>query len=209
MNATKWSLLIGLLGCAVGAVAAPPALLIRVEKAPLAWADASLDDRLMTRLTLKAAQPVELIADLDSSFPGNRAPLEELAAWGRERQTQSLLLITITGERLERRKSFQVPLIFHKWETIGVLEGQFRLIDVLRGRVLAAEPFCIELHGPRAIQGTMDDNIDDPDIHLRAPEKELFFAQLENKLVDQLAERVQPLTSRHDREAYAQKTKGK
>jgi len=209
MNATKWLCLIALLIAGAGAAAAPPGLMVRVEKASLAWADASVDDRLMTRLTLKANQPVVLIAAQDSTFPGSGAPLDDLAAWGRDRQTQALLLVTITGERLERRKSFQVPLFFHKWETIGVLEGQYRFIDVIRGRLLAAEPFCIELHGPRAIQGTMDDNIDDPDIHLRASEKTLFFARLENMLVDQLAERVQPLTSRHDRDAYAQKTKGK
>lgn len=209
MTAIKWLGLIGLLALAAGVAAAPPGLMVRVDKVSLAWADASLDDRLITRLTLKANQPVVNISDQDSTFPGNGAALEDLTAWAREHQTLGLLLVTVTSERLERRKSFQVPLVFHKWETIGVLEGQYRLIDVVRGRVLAAEPFCIELHGPRAIQGTMDDNIDDPDIHLRAPEKMLFFAQLENKLVEQLAERVQPLTSRHDREAYAQKTKGK
>ena len=210
MARIKWrSFAIAYLLLAGQTLAGSGGLLVYVQSADLAWADADLAPRLKERLALKSFQQITIVSEQDSSFPGVNASQESLMAWGRGREGTGLLIVSITDERLERRKSFQVPLVFHKWETVGVIEGQYRLFDLQRLRMIAAEPFSIEQHGPRVFQGTMDDNIDDPDIHLRAPEKLQFFSRLENQLIVRLVERAQPLTGKHDRETYAQKTKGK
>ncbi|MEW6050503.1 MAG: hypothetical protein AB1644_05510 [Candidatus Zixiibacteriota bacterium] len=206
----SWSLCAVLCFVLAGtAMAGGAGLLIYVQPAELAWADTNLAARLQARLALKSFQQITIVSAQDSSFPGVNASQENLMAWGRGRDGTGLLVVSITDERLERRKSFHVPLVFHKWETMGVIEGRYRLFDLQRLRMTAAEPFSIEQHGPRVFQGTMDDNIDDPDIHLRAPDKVQFFSRLEDQLIERLVERAQPLTGKHDREAYAQKTKGK
>jgi hypothetical protein len=81
-------------------------------------------------------------------------------------------------------------LVFHKYETVGVIEGELRLIDVRRGKFIIAEPFQVEQKGPRIFQATMDDDVNDPDIHLTAPDKIGFFDRLEEKLALRVVERV-------------------
>jgi hypothetical protein len=75
-----------------------------------------------------------------------------------------------------------LPLVFHKYETVGDIGGELRFIDVRRGKFLIAEPFKVEQKGPRIIQATMDDNVNNPDIHLMAPDKISFFDRLEERL---------------------------
>ena len=53
-----------------------------------------------------------------------------------------------------------------------------------------AEPFRIERKGPRIFQATMDDDKNDPDLHLTAPDKVRFFAELEDNLCELLSDRV-------------------
>lgn len=84
-----------------------------------------------------------------------------------------------------------LPLVFHKYETVGVIEGELRLVDIRRGKLLIAEPFQVKQKGPRIFQATMDDDVNDPDIHLTAPDKIGFFDRLEEKLALRVVERVE------------------
>jgi hypothetical protein len=106
------------------------------------------------------------------------------------------LLVRVDGERIARRKTFNFPLFFHKYQTEGLIEGELRLLDVSRGRVLAAEPFSAKLSGPRVFQGSMDDDINDPDILLTAVQKLRFFDRLEDLAASKLAERCFELMGR-------------
>jgi len=123
-------------------------------------------------------------------FPVNRYNTDSLLEWGREVGGRYLMLVEITREGLERHKSFHVPLVFHKYETVGVIEGEFRFLDLSRGKTLATETFKIEQKGPRIFQATMDDDKNDPDLHLTAPEKVIFFDHLEESLCRHLTTRV-------------------
>ena len=95
------------------------------------------------------------------------------------------------GERAaERRKDIHVPLLFHRYMTVGAIEGELRVVDVSRARLEIAEPFKIEEKGPRAFQATMDDDIHDPDLHLTAAAKVRFFQKLEEELAGMLVKRI-------------------
>ena len=83
-----------------------------------------------------------------------------------------------------------LPLVFHKYETVGVIGGELRLIDIRRCKFLIAEPFKVEQKGPRIFQATMDDDVNDPDIHLTAPDKISFFDRLEERLASRVAKQV-------------------
>jgi len=55
--------------------------------------------------------------------------LDRLIAEGRARQGQYVLYVRVTSERYETAQDLQRPLVFHKWEVIGVIEGEWRLVD--------------------------------------------------------------------------------
>jgi hypothetical protein len=168
-------------------------LLLNVKTAPLPWADPQLYEKLVIRLSREVRLQVVKASDGSGvlpSFPGDRNNADSLISWGQEAGARFLMVVTVDSERLERKKSFSLPLVFHKWETVGIIEGEMRLYDIARGKLLAADPFEVELKGPRAFQGSMDDNRHDPSIHISAVRKLAFFGKLEDRLADRLASRV-------------------
>ncbi|HVP06966.1 MAG TPA: hypothetical protein VMS71_03915 [Candidatus Acidoferrum sp.] len=181
-------------------------MLLQIDQPAVAWGDSHLFERLAEKYTRESGlQVVE--TRLNAGAPASIIDSDSLIRWGREQGGAFLLTVTIQSERIERHKSFQVPLVFHKWETVGIIEGEYRLFDLQRGRVLAAEPFEIEVNGPRVFQGTMDDNKDDPDIHLRAPDKLAFLARIEETLATKIVKQTRPLIRIQSRELYTQKDK--
>jgi len=73
---------------------------------------------------------------------------------------------------------------------VGVMEGEWRFIDLLQGKLLAAEPFQVEEKGAEIFQATMDDDINDPDLHIKSSDKIRFFDRLENKVTQKLTRRA-------------------
>jgi hypothetical protein len=54
----------------------------------------------------------------------------------------------------------------------------------------------VERKGARIFQATMDDDINDPDLHLTAPKKLILFEKLEESLCRKLADRIVSLAGR-------------
>ncbi len=168
-------------------------LLLNVLSPSLAYSDSHVCEKMERSLSRKSDIRVSVVGDEGSdmvNFPANYYNTDSLMEWGKEVGGRYLMLVEITREGLERRKSFHVPLVFHKYESVGVIEGEFRLLDLSRGKILAAETFKIERKGPRIFQATMDDDKNDPDLHLTAPEKVVFFDHLEESLCRHLTARV-------------------
>ncbi|MFZ1683369.1 MAG: hypothetical protein WAU88_04470 [Candidatus Zixiibacteriota bacterium] len=185
-------------------VAAQPNLvLIALEQTGPAWSDSRLLDKLTEQLTRDGRVRVSPMPPCDPSKAVSRAAsldLDRLISEGRARQGQYVLYIRVASERYERRKTFSVPLIFHKWEVIGVIEGEWRLVDPIHGKLIKAEPFHLELNGKRVIQATMDDNVDDPDINMNPTDKMTFFGQLEDLLAQHLLGSIAGQIGKQDRE---------
>lgn len=182
-------------------------VMVRVEQTSPAWNDSRIYEKLATVLTRDPnlqVRPAEPIRELDSAFPTDELDDQAVADWARPYQAQYVVVVVIQSERLEKRKSFHVPLLFHKFETWGVIEGEIRLIDVARSKQIRAVPFMVEQVGPRAWQATMDDDINDPDLRLTAPDKVQFFGRLEDKLVAHIVEQVRGPIGRNDREYVSQ-----
>jgi hypothetical protein len=192
---------------AVTTQASDRSVMIRVEQGSSAWNDSRIYQKLALALTRDAnlqIEPAVPKSPLDAPFPHD--PLDELsvADWARPYQAQFVMIVVVHSERLEKRKSFNIPLLFHKYETWGVIEGELRLVDVAKGKQVRAVPFRIEKVGPRALQATMDDDVNDPDLRLTAPEKLEFFSRLEDKLIAHLLEQVRGPLGRYDREYVSQ-----
>ncbi len=189
-------LLIPLVAFAVPAQGAARKLLLQIESPPLAWGQCMLENKINTALSRNPDLRVHSTSAMSDqpAFPEDHYNLDSLVDWGREMGGRYLLLVAINDERLERRKSFSIPLFVHKYETVGVIRGEMRLLDLQKNRLLAAEPFVTELGGPRQFQGPCDENRNDPGLHITASDKSVFFERLEDKLADHLVTRITKLT---------------
>lgn len=203
----RFSLLVLLTCVAVAAEAGDRLVLIRVDHEGSAWSNSRVYQKMAVTLTRDASldvEPAEIRNPLDLPFPADPLNEQAVADWALQYQAQFVLVLQIHSERLEKRKSFSIPLIMHKYETWGVIEGELRLIDVNSGKQIRALPFKVEQVGPRQIQASMDDDINDPDLHQTAPDKFQFFSRLEDKLVSQLVEQIRGPLGRYDREYVSQ-----
>jgi len=159
----------------------------------LAWADSRLDELLTTRLTRNPDVRVilsEPSAGHRPSFPADKNNLDSLLDWGTEVGGRYLLTITINSEELIRQKTFSVPLIFHQWETLAVIDGEIRLLDLQKRRLLAAESFGERLSATRLLQSSCEDDRNDPSLHINAADKGRLFSALESRVVDTLSEKI-------------------
>lgn len=197
-----------LAACAAQAMSGPaPArlVLLSVDQSENAWSDNRLCERMQTVLTRESGWRVESVPALRDSKERQACQqgIDSLISMGQELGGQYLILVTVSDQRLERRKSFHVPLVFHKWETVGVMKGEFRVVDLLRGKQVKAESFEEELHGPRVFQATMDDTKFDPDITMTATEKAVLFENLEEQVVNKLIPKIKPVIVKGEREQLA------
>ncbi|MBU2532120.1 MAG: hypothetical protein KKB37_05240 [Alphaproteobacteria bacterium] len=194
-------ILLPVLAAMAGAGASSPAtngngerdMLLYVDRAASPWHDANLEQQIIRTFTRREnvrIAPVADRADRGVSFPAAVFDLDSLTNWGLEVGGRYLVLVLVDDERLETKKTFHLPLIFHKYQTVGILEGELRVVDVSRRRLLLAEPFRVEKAGPRAFQATMDDDVNDPDLHVSASAKRTFFQELESAFADRLVKRV-------------------
>jgi hypothetical protein len=181
-----------MLGLAVPSMAGPTVVLLQVNQAEVAWADPDLSGKLERRLTTEVGLEVKSVNDHNGlpPIPVSHYYTDSLTNWGQEAGARYLMLVTVKSERLERKKTFNLPLIFHKYETVGVIEGEVRFYDVARSRLLISRPIDFELEAKRVFQGSLDGDKNDPSIHLSAVEKLSFFDKMEEKLAEQLVDRI-------------------
>lgn len=189
------------IGCLVALVLAlsvragtPREVIVDVQTVPLAWGDCRLTEKIQAEFTRNPEMRVRFAESNGHGAPlapPNRTDLDSLLDWGTEIGGRYLLVVTVTDEGLERRKSFSLPLIFHKWETVAVIRGEYRFLDLQKGRLVAAEPFEEKLVGTRQFQMSTDDNRSDPSLHMTASEKGRLFSQLEDQLVAKLSGRLE------------------
>lgn len=168
-------------------------VIVNVKTPSLVWNESKVDSKIKLNLTRTQDIRIKLASELGDNapaFPDDYYNLDSLINWGAEVGGKFLMLVDISSERLEKRKSFHLPLVFHKYETYGVIEGELRIVDLLRSKLLVAEPFKVEEKGPRVFQATMDDDINDPDLKLSSPDKIIFFDKLEDKLTQHLIKRT-------------------
>ena len=68
--------------------------------------------------------------------------------------------------------------------------GELRFIDLQRRRLMVSERFKVERRSGEAFQTTPDDNRHDPDLHISAPDKTLFFRNLDSDAASFIAKKV-------------------
>jgi hypothetical protein len=167
-------------------------VVIQLNVAPSPWHQSAVKEKLLTHLSRKANGTLIRIEDYspNADYYSTDSLVESAERLG----AKFIVTCNIDSERLERRKTFNFPLFFHKYQTVGVVEGEMRIVDVRRKKVVLAKPFKHELNGPRIFQGSPDDDKNDPDLAISAVEKSAFLGKLEDQTVAQLAETIQQYT---------------
>lgn len=182
----------------LGQVRTKSRLILMVDASPPAYGQGELSEKLRINLSrnpnIQIVLPDNEVAD-GPVFPDDAYNVDKLLDYGAEMGGRYLLFVDVHNERVERKKTFSIPLLLHKYQSVGIIEGEFRLIDISRNKLLIAEPFHVEKKGPRVIQTYIDDNVNDADLFISAASKVAFFTQLQNKLVDFLAKKVRALTN--------------
>lgn len=177
----------------VGYSAGNRVLLLKVSASENAWAAGNLERRLIQGLSRRNRLQVVTTSEMGDAIPAMPEDcynLDTLVAWGCEVGGRYLMIVDVEDQRLERRKSWHLPLVAHKYRTYGVIEGELRLLDLVRGKLLTAEDFCVDKGGPQIFQASFDDDIGDPDLHLTAPQKIRFFDDLEKQAAEYLIRKV-------------------
>lgn len=172
---------------------AGPNILLKVTPAKTAWSAGGIEEKLIIRMSRDTAyQVVSVNGDSRGlpSFPRDKYNVDSLVRWGLEVGGQYLMLVDVHDERLERRKTWHIPLFFQKYVTVGVISGELRLIDLDQGIQLVSLPFVTEQEAKRVFQASPDDDINHPNLHMTAPDKLVFFDQMENRVCDQLLESI-------------------
>jgi hypothetical protein len=168
-------------------------IVVHIETVPLAWGDSHLRELVVTQLSRNPDLSVVDTDLFEGDLPGRPPGYHDHDAWldwGTEIGGRYLLVVVVKREALERRKTFNVPLLFQRWENIGVITAEVRLYDLMKRRLLVAEPFHVEKSGARQFQGSTDDNRNDPSLHLTASDKSRFFRDLEAQLAGEVAKSV-------------------
>ena len=125
-------------------------LLLKIVTQDQAWSDSNLDKKIITELSRRSDIRIQLVSQQEPEeprYPDDIYDLDSLTNWGREKGARYLMQIELSSQHFEKRKTFHIPLVAHKYETIGVVEGEMRFIDLMQGKLLAAEPFQIEEKG--------------------------------------------------------------
>ncbi len=173
-------------------------VILRVIAPASAWSRSKVAEKVKIHLSRDLRYSIidpDLSADGQPPFPEQCYNLDSLMNWGTELGGRYLMLIDVHSQRLETRKTFQIPLFFHKYQAMAVVEGEFRCLDLSRGRMLIAEPFRLEEKGPRCMQADPDENAFDADLRLSADQKILLLDKLEEKLADHLSRRLATVTN--------------
>jgi len=171
--------------------------LIKVIHSDMGWADSRLTDKLLVELSRNGNGGVvnaEALTEMPE-FPAGHYETDSLINWAIEAGKKYLVIVYVEFEGLQRKKTFNLPLIFHKYQNIGVILGELRVIDIMRKRSIVSEPFKIEREGKKVFQASVDDDKNDADLHISAPEKILFFRKLEQELAVNLADKIRAVTS--------------
>lgn len=173
-------------------------LILKVISADEIWIKSSIGNKLETIISRNKNFQVISYNDHNTStppFPDNYTSFDALYNWGAEIGGRYVVVVDVKSNSIVKKKTFSFPFLIHRYKSVGVIEGELRVIDIKRGKYLAAEPFIIEKDGPSVIHTTLNNNPNDPDLNISSSKKVKFFRELEDKLTKHLIKRIKFLTN--------------
>ncbi len=155
--------------------------------------DFDLVGRLVDRLSRANGYSV-LVPGEDTTTPASpnrRFDLQRLLAWGDETGCRYIIYLQIDDRRIQTKKQVSIPLLVSHYVVEGCLEGMCTLVDMRRSKTVMNKHIRTYVTGPNQWQ-IFEDNRDDPDLFIPAPEKMMFLQRLEEKAAQEIFESVLP-----------------
>lgn len=190
-------LLSGLILAPVSGTATPRRVLLHVRGLNLADGRSDLTALMLQKLTRQTSlriTPTTILSDEMPAFPESSYDLDTLIDWGQEVGGRYLVDIRVTYEGIRTRKTFSIPLILHRYETAATIEGEMRVIDLQRQRLVYDRPFAKSVRARQVVQADTDQDGHDADLHVPASEKQDLYRRLESRLAEHLATRLHLLS---------------
>ncbi len=162
------------------------------------WFKSTVDENL--RRVISRNKNIEVMMHDENSsslpsFPGDYLNFDSLYNWGAELGARYVVLVEIESHEIEKKETFSFPFLVHKYQSVGIIVGELRIIDIKRGKSLTSEPFENEQNGPSVIHTTLNNDINDPELNIAASKKVKFFKELEKKLTRHLTKRIKAVTN--------------
>lgn len=172
-------------------------MIIKVISPEAIWFNSTVDRTLQKIISRN--KNIEVLVHDDNakglpSFPIDYLNFDSLYNWGAELGARYVVMVEIESNEIEKRKTFSFPFLVNKYQTVGIIVGELRIIDIKRGKLLTSEPFQIEQNGPSVIHTTLNNDINDPDLNIAASKKVKFFKELDKKLTKHLIKRIKAVT---------------
>ncbi|MEA3296431.1 MAG: hypothetical protein U9R56_01030 [candidate division Zixibacteria bacterium] len=177
----------------VGRTHAEQDIILKMRLCPSVWSQSSIGEKLRIQFSRNQGLRIIEVADDNCNppdFPVDAYNLDSLVAWGTETGTRYLMFVDVHSERLERKKKWHLPLVFHMYETVAAIEGELRYVDLSRGRLILAESFKVEEKAASCFQPALYDDINDPRLIPTVTAKVRLFDRLEDKLCRNLVDLV-------------------
>jgi len=190
-------LLSGLILAPVSGTATPRRVLLHVRGLDLPGGRSDLTALMLQKLTRQTSlriTPTTRLSDEMPTFPESSYDLDTLIDWGREVGGRYLVDIRGTYEGIRTRKTFSIPLILHRYETAAVIEGEMRVIDLQRQRLVYDRPFAKSVRARQVVQADPDQDGHDADLHVPTSEKQDLYRRLETRLAEHLVTRLHLLS---------------
>jgi len=164
------------------AALAQDGIIINMEIPACAWGDVHVDRQLSMYLSTVSNVPIIYMDQMDS-LPINFDSYEtfpDLVERSRVLGGRYLVDIIVDRIDIERRKVTVIPLLMFRYRVFALMTGNLRVIDVKNGRLVKMKKIKYEVKAADQWQ-LVDDDPDNPVLHIPADKKMLLIKSLDEK----------------------------
>ncbi|MFH2036170.1 MAG: hypothetical protein ABIJ45_07195 [Candidatus Zixiibacteriota bacterium] len=178
----------------IGAIGGNNGIAVNMNIRQCSWADINLSDRLDMYLSTVDNIPIRTHEQIYSSFNNayHTSTFGELLATGKENGDNFVVDVVIDKIDLERRKVTIFPHVIFRYRVYAIVSGTIRIIDVNHERLLKMKNIELEFKTKDRWQ-VVDDNQDEPELHISADNKLVIMNELEDLLATELYNEIKQL----------------
>jgi hypothetical protein len=177
-----------------GTLSAENGIAISLQLPQTAWSDSHLGEKLDMHLSTINRVPISRFGPDKNMAPiGAESSFLELLEFGRRQNDRFLVDIIVDRIDLEKRKMTVIPCLLFRYRLYAVLTGKMRILDITRERIIKFQDIDYEIKASDQWQ-VVDDNRDDPALHVPSDEKAILFNRLEEEAASRLFKEIVELT---------------
>ncbi len=183
--------LLMILTCPIFAVGDNRGITINMNIKQCSWGDINLSNRLDMYISTIDHIPIQTNEKVFNSFNNscNTATFRDLLTFGKENGDDFIVDVVIDRIDLEKRKVSVFPRLITRYRVYAVISGTMRIVDVDNERLLKMKNIELEFKTKDRWQ-VVDDNPDDPGLHISADRKLVIMRELEDRTAEELYQEI-------------------